>query len=251
MQSKGRVGKTTTTLNLAGALADYGRKVLLVDFDPQGALSAGMNIRVKPGDLTIYSLMQDEKIEPQSVIRRTKHENIDIIPADIELSAVEITLVNEVARERILKSILRKVEDNYDVIFIDCQPSLGLLTVNALTAAHGVIIPTACDYLSLRGVSILLNETVDKVRSRLNEVLQLDGVVATMYDARTLHGREALEKLKHDFGDKLFNTVIGLTVKFKDSTAAGEPITTYAPDSEAAEAYREVARELVVRGCAP
>jgi len=243
---KGGVGKTTTTINVAAALAEYGRKVLLVDFDPQGALSAGLGINT--GDLpTVYDLMMNKELKTKSAIITTKVANIDLLPANIDLSAAELRLVSEMGREKILKGILKQVSEDYDLILIDCQPSLGLLTVNALTAAHGVMIPLACEFFALRGVALLI-ETVDKVREHLNEAITVDGILATMYDPRTLHSREVLDRLHEVFGEKVFRSVIGRTVKFPDATVAGVPITTFAPTSDAAESYRTVARELVARG---
>ena len=156
-------------------------------------------------------------------------------------------LVNEVAREQILARVLRKVANDYDVILIDCQPSLGILTVNALTASHGVLIPLECEYFALRGVALLV-ETIDKVRDRLNPALQLDGILATMYDSRTLHSREVLERVVETFGDQVFETVITRTVKFPDASVAAAPITEFAPEHQAAESYRQLARELIARG---
>ena len=246
---KGGVGKTTTTINLAAAMVEYGRKVLLIDYDPQGALSAGLGIIAHEGD-TIYELMRDESIDPKTAIRHTKVPNLDVIPANIDLSAAEMVLVTEFDREKILKRILKHVQNDYDLIMIDCQPSLGLLTVNALTAAHGVIIPLACEYFALRGVAIL-EGIIARVQKGLNETLQIDGVLATMYDPRTLHSREVMDMLHEKFGDKVFRSVISRTVKFPDATRVSEPITSYAPTSDAAESYRTVARELVDRHCAP
>lgn len=246
---KGGVGKTTTAINLASALTGYGRKVLLVDFDPQGALSAGLGIAAHDMK-TIYELMVEKDLKVQDVILKTSVRNLDIIPANIDLSAAEVQLVNEVAREQILARILRPVVDDYDVVIIDCQPSLGLLTVNALTAAHGVLIPLNCEFFALRGVALLI-ETIEKVRDRLNPAIKLDGILATMYDPRTLHAREVVERLYEAFGDKVFDTIVNRTVKFPDATIAGLPIIEFAPTSDAAEYYRTVARELVARGSAP
>ena len=243
---KGGVGKTTTSINLAASLAEYGRKVLAVDFDPQGALSAGLGINTH--DMTtIYDLMLDTKRDAHDAIVHTHVEGLDVMPANIDLSAAEVHLVNEVAREMILARVLSKVVKEYDVILIDCQPSLGLLTVNALTAAHGVLIPLECEFFALRGVALLI-ETIEKVQDRLNPSLELDGLLATMYDSRTLHSREVLERIVETFGDKVFETVIGRTVKFPDASVSGVPIIEYAPQHPAAQAYLRLARELVDRG---
>ncbi len=246
---KGGVGKTTTAINLASALAGYGRKVLVVDFDPQGALSAGLGV-VAHDIKTIYDLMVEKDLKVQDVILPTGVKNLDVIPANIDLSAAEVQLVNEVAREQILARVLRPVTDIYDVVIIDCQPSLGLLTVNALTAAHGVLIPLNCEFFALRGVALLI-ETIEKVRDRLNPAIKLDGILATMYDPRTLHAREVVERLYEAFGDQVFDTIVHRTVKFPDATIAAVPITEFAPTSDAADYYRTVARELVSRGNAP
>lgn len=243
---KGGVGKTTSTINLGAALARYGRRVLAVDFDPQGALSAGLGVAAHDVP-TIYDLMLGHEKDPSVVIQRTETPNLDVIPANIDLSAAEVHLVSEVAREQILASVLRKVAPDYDVILIDCQPSLGLLTVNALTASHGVLIPLACEYFALRGVALLI-ETIEKVKDRLNPQLELDGIVATMYDSRTLHAREVLERVVNTFDDKVFDTVIGRTVKLPDASVAAKPILDYAPSNPASEAYLQLARELVARG---
>lgn len=243
---KGGVGKTTTTISLGAALAEYGRRVLAIDFDPQGALSAGLGVPTHDVP-TIYDLLLGTVKNPAEAIVSTSIPGLDVIPANIDLSAAEVHLVNEVARETILARVLRKVSDQYDVILIDCQPSLGLLTVNALTAAHGVLIPLECEFFALRGVALLV-ETIDKVRDRLNPVIELDGILATMYDSRTLHSREVLQRVVDTFGDTVLETVIGRTVKFPDASVAGTPITSFAPEHSAAEAYRQLARELVHRG---
>lgn len=246
VNQKGGVGKTTSTVNLGAALAEYGRRVLLIDFDPQGALSVALGVPAHELERTVYNLLMDDGCAIEDVTVSTAVPGLDLVPSNIDLSAAEVALVNEVAREHALTRAIEPVLDRYDYIIIDCQPSLGLLTVNALTAANGVLIPLECEYFALRGVK-LLTDTVAKVQSRLNPRLEVTGVVATMYDSRTLHTREVLERVVDAFGDLVFHTVISRTIKFPDATVAGEPITVFAPTSPAADAYRQLARELISR----
>ena len=243
---KGGVGKTTTTINLGASLTEYGRKVLLVDFDPQGSLSVGLGLNPHEMELSIYNLLMDRETRLDEVVVPTGVPGMDLLPSNIDLSAAEVQLVHEVAREQTLQRVLAPALERYDVILIDCQPSLGLLTVNALTASDGVIVPLECEYFALRGVA-LLKTTIDKVRERLNPKLEIDGVLGTMYDGRTLHSREVMERLVQAWGDTVFHTVIRRTVKFSDSTVAGEPITTYASSSAGAESYRQLAKEVLAR----
>lgn len=243
---KGGVGKTTTTISLGGALAEYGRNVLMVDFDPQGALSAGMGVDTHD-TITIYDLLIGREKDVRKAIQPTKVKGIHVIPANIDLSAAEVHLVNEVAREQILARVLKPILDDYDVVLIDCQPSLGLLTVNALTATHGVLIPLETEYFALRGVALLI-DTIDKVRERLNPAIRVDGIVATMFDSRTLHAKEVMDRVVEAFGDTVMDTVIGQTVKFPDASVAAVPITQFAPQHSSAQTYRQLARELIARG---
>jgi len=243
---KGGVGKTTSTINLGAALAEYGRRVLLVDFDPQGALSVGLGVNPHNLDLSVYNLLMQDDVGVEDVIIKTDVAGLHLLPANIDLSAAEIQLVNEVAREMALARTLRPVRREYDYILIDCQPSLGLLAINALTVAHGVLIPLECEFFSLRGVALLL-DTIDKVRERLNFDLELEGILATMYDSRTTHCRQVLQRVVEAFGDKFFHTVINRTVRFPDATVVGEPITTFDSSSMGANAYRELAKEVLER----
>jgi chromosome partitioning protein len=243
---KGGVGKTTTTINLGAALAETGRKVLLVDFDPQGSASVGLGVNPHTLERTIYNLLLSRTLDPSDIIVPTGVENMDILPANIDLSAAELQLVSEVAREQTLKRVLDKQRSSYDMILIDCAPSLGLLTVNALTAADKVLTPLECEFFALRGIA-LLTDTVNKVKDRLNPDLEMLGILGTMFDARTLHSREVLSRAVEAFGETVFHTVIRRTIKFPETTVAGEPITTYAPNSSGADQYRTLAREVLAR----
>ncbi len=243
---KGGVGKTTSTINLGAALAECGRRVLLVDLDPQGALSAGLGVPHHELDLTVHNMLVPPQVSADDVLMRTRVDGMDLLPSNIDLSAAEIQLVNEVGREHTLGRALHPLLDRYDYVLIDCQPSLGLLTVNALACADTVVIPMECEYFSLRGLA-LLSDTIDKVRDRLNPRLKLGGILVTMFDARTLHSREVMARVVEVFGDKVYDTVISRTVRFPETSVAGEPITSWAPKSAGARAYRALAREVIFR----
>lgn len=243
---KGGVGKTTSTINMGACLAEYGRKVLLVDLDPQGALSAGLGLTHDDIEDTIYDVMLDSHTSIHSAIQHTGVSGLDLVPASIDLSAAEIQMVNEVGREHTLARALRPVRRDYDFIIIDCQPSLGLLTVNALACSQGVIIPMECEFFSLRGLA-LLTDTVEKVSDRINFDLEVMGILVTMFDRRTKHAREVMSRVVDYFGDKVFDTVITRTVRFPETSVAGEPITTWAPSSPATQQYRNLAKEVIER----
>ena len=243
---KGGVGKTTSTINLGAALAEYGRRVLLVDLDPQGALSAGLGVPHYELEHTIYNLLVEPRVSLDNVLMHTRVKNLDLVPSNIDLSAAEIQLVNEVGREQTLSRALHPVLDRYDYVLIDCQPSLGLLTVNGLACSDGVVIPTECEFFSLRGLA-LLTDTVEKVRDRLNPKLDISGILITRYDPRTVNSREVMARVVERFGDLVFDTVISRTVRFPETSVAGEPITSWAPKSGGAAAYRSLAREVIDR----
>ena len=243
---KGGVGKTTTAISFGAALAEHGRRVLLVDFDPQGALSVGLGVQPHELDATVYNLLMERGLTAHDVVIRTRVDGMDLLPSNIDLSGAEVQLVHEVGREFVLGRVLQPVIPDYDIILIDCQPSLGLLTVNALACSDGVLVPLECEYFALRGVALLM-ETIDKVSSRLSPKLAIDGVLATMYDSRTLHTREVLAGVVEGFGDRVFHTVISRTVRFPDATVAGEPITRFDPACNGASSYRELAKEVLER----
>ncbi|HEV7726016.1 MAG TPA: ParA family protein [Modestobacter sp.] len=243
---KGGVGKTTSTINLGAALVEQGRRVLLIDLDPQGALSVGLGVPAQQLDRTIYNALMERNTTLADVRVHTRVPGLDLVPSNIDLSAAEVQLVSEVAREQTLMRVIASVRNEYDYVLIDCQPSLGLLTVNALTAAQGVIIPLECEYFSLRGVALLV-DTIDKVKERLNPSLEIDGILATMYDTRTVHCREVFSRVVEAFGDTVYQTVIHRTVRFPETTVAGQPITTWAPTSGGAGAYRDLAKEVLAQ----
>ena len=243
---KGGVGKTTTAINLGAAMAEFGRRVLLVDFDPQASLTVGFGLNPNRVETTIYHLIMDSGVTLDDVVVPTSVPGIDLIPSNIDFAGAEMQLINEVGREHLMSRALAPAVQRYDIILIDCQPSLGLLTVNALTASDGVIVPLECEYFALRGVALLAG-AIDKVQQRINPRLTIVGLLGTMYDGRTLHSREVLRTLVEGWGDQVFHTVIRRTVKFSEATVAGEPLTAYASTSAGAEGYRQLAKEVLAR----
>ncbi|MCM3217330.1 MULTISPECIES: ParA family protein [Niallia] len=243
---KGGVGKTTTSVNLGSCLAYIGKRVLLVDTDPQGNATSGVGIEKADVDHCIYDVLVDD-IEASQVIKATNVENLDVIPATIQLAGAEIELVSTISREVRLKRALEEVKDRYDYILIDCPPSLGLLTINALTASDAVLIPVQCEYYALEGLSQLLN-TVRLVQKHLNHELAIEGVLLTMLDARTNLGLQVIEEVKKYFQDKVFKTIIPRNVRLSEAPSHGEPIIIYDPKSRGAEVYLELAKEVVTSG---
>ncbi|MBN1659594.1 MAG: ParA family protein [Anaerolineae bacterium] len=239
---KGGVGKTTTVVNLGAALAQMHKKTLVVDLDPQGALSVGLGIDGMSLDHTLYTAMADPDFAVQRVIYPVK-AYLDLIPANIDLASAEIELIAEIRREFILRRILEPLQDWYDVILIDSPPSLGLLTVNALCASQEVIVPMQCEYFAMRGIRLLL-ETIDRVQDRLNPALELGGILPTMYTTGTIHAREVLEEIRSVFGDKVFDVVIYKSIRFAEASVASQAIVEYSGRHKGAHAYLKLARLL-------
>lgn len=250
VNQKGGVGKTTTTINLGAALAELGRRVLLIDFDSQASMTTGLGI--KPAQLkeqygSIWYLLNDQQSGIQNFILKSNVPGLDFVRGHEDLAAAEAAFVTEIAKEHKLRKILAPVLDQYDDILIDCSPSLGTLTINALTASNGVLIPMECEYFAVLGLS-LVKKTIEKIRENTNPHLVIDGILATMFDRKTGHSRDVLELIDKEFPEELLDTIISRTVRFSESTVKGEPVTTYASSSTGALSYRRLARELISRG---
>lgn len=243
---KGGVGKTTSSVNLSSSLAFLGKKVLLVDIDPQGNASSGVGVNKGEVENCIYNVLVDD-VELKDVLLHAELDNLDVIPATIQLAGAEVELVPAISREIRLKKAINTVKDNYDYIIIDCPPSLGLLTLNALTAADSVLIPVQCEYYALEGLSQLLN-TVRIVQKHLNEDLQIEGVLLTMLDARTNLGIQVIEEVKKYFQNKVFQTIIPRNVRLSEAPSHGKPIILYDAKSKGAEVYLELAKEVIAHG---
>ena len=244
---KGGVGKTTTTISLGAALAELGQRVLLVDFDPQGALSVGVGVNSIELDQTIYNLILDRATRFEDVVIKTNIMGVDLLPGNIDLSAAEVVLVSEVAREQALKRVLHAAQDEYDYILIDCPPSLGLLTVNALAAANRLIVPVQCEYYALEGLTRLM-ETIAGVRGRLNPGLRVAGMLLTMHDARTRVSGDVVAEVRKHFPELAFRTVVPRNVRLAEAPSYGEPVIRYDPHCAGADAYFEAAKEVAERG---
>ncbi len=243
---KGGVAKTTTAVNIGACLASLGKKVLLIDIDPQGNASSGLGINRTEIDHCIYDVLINN-IPVSSVTVRTDIEGLDIVPATIQLAGAEIELVSLISRELKLKKALHLVKDNYDYVLIDCPPSLGLLTLNALTAADSLIIPIQCEYYALEGLGQLLN-TIQLVQKHLNPDLELEGVVLTMFDARTNLSIQVVDEVKNYFKGKVFGTIVPRNVRLSEAPSHGKPIITYDPKSRGAEVYFDLAKEVIDNG---
>jgi chromosome partitioning protein len=240
---KGGVGKTTTVINLGVALAQMKQKVLLIDIDPQGALSAGLGIDASDLDETIYTILMDNDFPANQVISPVQ-AYLDLIPANADLSAAEIELIPEIRRELVLRRVLEPLKSWYDFVLIDCPPSLNLLTINALCASQEVIVPLQCEHFATRGIQLML-DTIDRIQGRLNPELELRGILATMYSTGTIHAREVLEEIRSTFGDKVFDVIIYKSIRFAEASEAKRAIVEYSTKHKGAKAYSKLAKILL------
>ena len=241
---KGGVGKTTTNINLAACLALKGKNILVLDIDPQGNTTSGMGISKKTNHKTCYDILIDDRMDPTEAILHTGIEGLDIIPGSVDMAGAEIELVQLEGREKRLKKALDKIRDNYDYIFIDCPPSLGLLTINSLTAVDSVLIPIQCEFYALEGVSQLMS-TIEMVKKTFNRSLEIEGVILSMFDGRTNLSIQVVEEVKKYFGSKVYTTIIPRNVRLAEAPSFGLPISIYDPKSKGAEAYAEFAEEFI------
>ena len=241
---KGGVGKTTTNINLAACLALKGKRVLILDIDPQGNTTSGIGISKKELGNTSYEILVEENIDPKTAILQTQVENLDIIPASVQLAGAEVELIQLQGREKRLKKALDQIKPEYDYIFIDCPPSLGLLTINSLTAVDSVLIPIQCEFYALEGVSQLMS-TVEIVKKNMNPKLKIQGVILSMFDGRTNLSVQVVEEVKKYFKEKVYTTVIPRNVRLAEAPSYGMPIMQYDPKSSGAVAYQEFAEEFL------
>lgn len=242
---KGGVGKTTTAINLSAALAGQGKKVLLIDADPQANASSGLGVDIRELNSTIYECLVNQ-LDPHKAILPTQTKNLSLIPSHIDLVGAEIEMLNIANRETLLRTMLQQVSNDYDYIFIDCSPSLGLITINALTASDSVIIPVQCEFFALEGIAKLLN-TIKIIKSKLNPALQIEGFLLTMHDNRLRLSNQVYEEVKRHFGDLAFNTVISRNVRLSEAPSHGQSVLDYDASSKGAKNYIALAKELISR----
>ena len=245
VNQKGGVGRTTTAINLSAALAELEQRTLVIDLDPQGALSVGLGIEGAGLEHTVYTAMMEPEFDINRVVYPLK-PFLDLIPANIELASAEMELIAEIRREYILQRVLDPIANDYDYILIDCPPSLGLLTINALTACDQVLIPMQCEFFAMRGIRMLL-QAIDWIKVRVNKKLELGGILVTMYSPGTIHHREVLDEMRSVFGSKVFKAVVQKSIRFAEASVASQSLVEWAPEHKGTQAYRALAREIVAQ----